>query len=57
MFCHQGNLKYWLQDADCNDQYSVIFDGGEKTSIFLNTASEASLVEERKVGSLCALVW
>ena len=31
---HQGNMKYWLQDPDCNDQYSVIFDGGEKNVNF-----------------------
>ncbi|XP_038067508.1 eukaryotic translation initiation factor 3 subunit B-like [Patiria miniata] len=43
-----GNLRFWLQEPDCNDQYSVIFDGGEKTAIFMNTSTEASVVEERK---------
>ncbi|XP_033630442.1 eukaryotic translation initiation factor 3 subunit B-like [Asterias rubens] len=43
-----GNMRFWLQEQDCNDQYSVIFDGGEKTSIFANSSTDATLVEERK---------
>ncbi|KAL4239629.1 translation initiation factor eIF-3b like protein [Mactra antiquata] len=47
-----GNLRYWLQDPDCFDNYSVIYEGGEKTAIFQNTVHlssvrEPSLVEER----------
>ncbi|CAH1273290.1 EIF3B [Branchiostoma lanceolatum] len=44
-----GNLWYWLEDAECNDQYSVIYDGGERTAIFQNThgGTEQALVEER----------
>ncbi|XP_071954537.1 eukaryotic translation initiation factor 3 subunit B-like [Antedon mediterranea] len=46
-FQDMGNLRSWLQDIDANDHYSVIHDAGEKTSIYLNTSSEAIKVEER----------
>ncbi|XP_070581351.1 eukaryotic translation initiation factor 3 subunit B-like [Ptychodera flava] len=42
-----GNLKWWLLDADCNDQYSVIYDGGERTAIFWNTSAGPASIEER----------
>jgi len=43
-----GNLHYYLQEEDSNDQFSVIYECGEKTAIFLNTATEPYLLEERK---------
>lgn len=47
-----GNLRYWLQDPDCFDHYSVIYEGGEKTAIFqnsvhLSSVRDPTLVEER----------
>ncbi|XP_076459430.1 eukaryotic translation initiation factor 3 subunit B-like [Babylonia areolata] len=42
----KGNLRYWLLNKDCYDQFSVIYDAGEKTGIFLNS-SEPAKVEER----------
>ncbi|KAJ8318881.1 hypothetical protein KUTeg_003972 [Tegillarca granosa] len=42
-----GNLRYWLQEPDCSDQYSVIYDGGDRTAIYLNSPREPSLIEER----------
>ncbi|KAI0236576.1 Eukaryotic translation initiation factor 3 subunit B [Lamellibrachia satsuma] len=42
----RGNLRQWLLDPHCYNQYSVIYEGGEKTAIFLNT-SEPSVLEER----------
>jgi len=54
----QGNLRNWLLDRSCHDQYSVIFEGGEKTSIFLNTPVEPTVVEDRSVCNiLCVCVW
>ncbi|KAK6171444.1 hypothetical protein SNE40_019633 [Patella caerulea] len=41
-----GNLMYWLQNKECQDMFSVIYEGGEKTCIYLNT-TEPSVVEER----------
>nr|XP_002130037.1 eukaryotic translation initiation factor 3 subunit B-like [Ciona intestinalis] len=43
-----GNLYYFLEDEDCNNQFSVIYEGGVKTGIFLNTAAEPSLLEQRE---------
>lgn len=47
--CPQGNVYYWLLDPDCFDQYSIIYDGGEKTAIYLNSMPEPTLLEERSV--------
>ncbi|XP_041363161.1 eukaryotic translation initiation factor 3 subunit B-like [Gigantopelta aegis] len=41
-----GNLRYFLLDKECRDQFSVIYDAGEKTAIFLNSV-EPILLEER----------
>nr|CAB3241613.1 eukaryotic translation initiation factor 3 subunit B-like [Phallusia mammillata] len=43
-----GNLHYYLEEEDSNDQFSVIYEGGEKTAIYLNTAAEPVAIEERK---------
>lgn len=48
-FLHKGNLRYFQQDPDCYDQFSVIYDGGERTAIFKNTAREPVVIEERAV--------
>ncbi|XP_074648217.1 eukaryotic translation initiation factor 3 subunit B-like [Tubulanus polymorphus] len=43
-----GNLRQWLQNSDCHDQYSIIYDGGERTAIFANgNNAEPLSVEER----------
>uniref|UniRef100_A0A673J120 Eukaryotic translation initiation factor 3 subunit B n=1 Tax=Sinocyclocheilus rhinocerous TaxID=307959 RepID=A0A673J120_9TELE len=42
-----GNLRHWLEDPDCRDQYSVIYDSGERTGIFANDVKEPIEVEER----------
>ncbi|XP_028825038.1 eukaryotic translation initiation factor 3, subunit Ba [Denticeps clupeoides] len=42
-----GNLRHWMEDPDCRDQYSVIYESGERTGIFSNDAKEAITVEER----------
>lgn len=49
MFWSQGNLRHWLEDPDCRDQYSVIYDSGERTGIFANDIKEPIEVEERAV--------
>ena len=52
----KGNLRSWLLDGDCNDQYSVIHSGGDTVDIFLNSSTEPILVKERQVRetSICA---
>ncbi|KPP69518.1 eukaryotic translation initiation factor 3 subunit B-like [Scleropages formosus] len=42
-----GNLRHWMEDPDCRDQYSVIFESGERTGIFSNDVKEPILIEER----------
>lgn len=42
-----GNLRYWLEDPDCRDQYSVIFESGDRTCIYWNDAKEPVAIEER----------
>ncbi|KAK3091595.1 hypothetical protein FSP39_021018 [Pinctada imbricata] len=46
-FKDYGNLRYFLQDNECCDQFSVIYDGGEKTAIYKNSPREPVLLEER----------
>jgi len=43
----QGNLRSWLQDAEANDQYSVIHKGGEEVTIFANHNPEPLEVQTR----------
>lgn len=43
----QGNLKSWLMDADANDQFSVIYDGGEKVSVCLNMKNDQMALETK----------
>ncbi|KAF3687879.1 Eukaryotic translation initiation factor 3 subunit B [Channa argus] len=42
-----GNMRHWIEDPDCRDQYSVIYEAGERTAIFSNDAKEPLTVEER----------
>lgn len=49
----QGNLRYWLEEAECRDQYSVIFESGDRTSIFWNDVKDPVSIEERAVGVCC----
>lgn len=45
----QGNMRHWIEDSDCRDQYSVIYEAGERTAIFSNDAKDPILAEERAV--------
>lgn len=44
-----GNTHSYLLDENCFDQFSVIYEGGGKTAIYLNSVPEPTVVEERKV--------
>lgn len=48
-FCCQGNMRHWMEDPDCRDQYSVIYESGERTAIFNNDAKDPIVSEERAV--------
>ncbi|ESN92191.1 hypothetical protein HELRODRAFT_157973 [Helobdella robusta] len=43
-----GNLYSWLLNPHCYDQFSVIYEGGETTALYLNTPSEPQCLEMRK---------
>ena len=42
-------MRHWTEDPDCRDQYSVIYEAGERTAIFNNDAKEPIVSEERAV--------
>lgn len=49
-----GNLHYYLHDENCFDQFSVIHNPrntgqGNKTSIYLNSMPDPTLINERHV--------
>ena len=50
-FISQGNLKSWLLDKDCNDNYSVIYAGGQQTAIFQNKRNGPELLKSRNVST------
>lgn len=47
----QGNMRHWIEDPDCRDQYSVIYEAGERTAIFNNDAKDPITAEERAVSN------
>lgn len=47
----QGNMRHWIEDSDCRDQYSVIYEAGERTAIFSNDAKDSIIAEERAVSN------
>ena len=42
-------MRHWIEDSDCRDQYSVIYEAGERTAIFNNDAKDPIIAEERAV--------
>ncbi|KAK8730659.1 hypothetical protein OTU49_007860, partial [Cherax quadricarinatus] len=43
-----GNMSYYLLDENCFDQFSIIYDGGTTTAIYLNAVPEAIEVAKRE---------
>ncbi|KAF7232196.1 hypothetical protein EG68_10574 [Paragonimus skrjabini miyazakii] len=43
-----GNLKSWLLNEFCRDQFVVVHDNGELGAVYWHSAVEPSLVEERE---------
>ena len=48
-FKEQGCLQYYLLEHDACDQFSVVYEQGDKVGVYLNTQPEPSLLEERPV--------
>lgn len=44
-------MRHWIEDQDCRDQYSVIYESGERTAIFSNDPKEPIVAEERAVSN------
>ena len=47
-----GNLQWYLLEPDCFDQYSVVFQAGDRTAVMLNSIPEPQTIEERQVQKL-----
>ncbi|KAJ6219776.1 hypothetical protein RDWZM_005588 [Blomia tropicalis] len=56
-YVDRGNLRDWLQDPDCFDQYSVVYEGGDKTAVYLNSSPEPTLVNEREFWTEQSIHW
>ena len=48
-FKEQGCLQYYLLDQDACDQFSIVYEQGDKVAVNLNTQPEPTLLEERPV--------
>lgn len=56
-YVDHGNLRQWLQDPDCYDQYSVIYCGGERVAVFLNSNPEPTIVKDRERWTDNLVMW
>lgn len=56
-YVDRGNLRDWLQNSDCLDQYSLLYEGGAVTSIFLNSQPEPTLVKKRENWTEQTIIW
>ncbi|KAF2359212.1 Eukaryotic translation initiation factor 3 subunit B [Trinorchestia longiramus] len=52
-----GNVHYYLLDENCFDQFAVIYEGGAKTAIYLNSVPEPTIVEERNCWTETMVRW
>ena len=53
-FKEQGCLQYYLLDPDACDQFSIVYEQGDKVAVNLNTQPEPTLLEERPVSTFYA---
>ncbi|KAH7644441.1 translation initiation factor eIF-3b like protein [Dermatophagoides farinae] len=53
----RGNLREWLLDPDCCDQFSVVYDGGDTTAIYLNSNPEPALIQKRTYWTEQSVHW
>lgn len=50
-------MRHWIEDPDCRDHFSVIYESGERTAIYANDAKESITVEERAVSACLKRSW
>lgn len=53
----RGNLRNWLLDPDCYDQYSALHDEGKIVTIFKNATPDPIAVKERKAWTDAVVIW
>lgn len=56
-YVDRGNLRDWLLDPDCYDQYSVVYEGGESTAIYMNATPEPIEVKKRNNWTEQSIHW
>lgn len=56
-YVDRGNLRGWLLNEDCIDQFSVLYQEGMRAGIYLNTNREATVVKERDGWTDSIVVW
>lgn len=56
-YVDRGNLKAWLLNPDAYDQYSVIHEGGQLTTVYANAMPEPLLLKERPLWTESAVTW
>lgn len=52
-----GNLRYWLLNPDCMDQYVVQYEGGDMAAVFLNNLTEPIKLTEKQRWSDSFIRW
>lgn len=53
----RGNLRSWLLNPDCYDQYSVLSDDGGLVTIYLNTPHDPVVLKERESWTEAIVQW
>ncbi|CAN8003060.1 unnamed protein product [Ixodes hexagonus] len=56
-YVDHGNLRQWLQDPDCFDQFCVMYCGGERVAIYLNSNPEPTVVKDRERWTDNLVMW
>lgn len=56
-YAERGNLREWLLEPDCYDQFAVVFEGGDSTAIYLNSNPEPTLIKQRENWTEQSVVW
>lgn len=56
-YIDRGNLRSWLLDKDCFDQFGIVHDQGLTTTIYLNSNPEPTVVSSRPNWTESIICW
>lgn len=56
-YVDHGNLRQWLQNPDCYDEFSVMYCGGERAAIYVNSTPEPAILKDRERWSDGNVMW